>query len=286
VAFFEGPNASEILRANRKYVGDFSGIQNVKKEMKDPNSKINKDGLNLLLQLLELDPKKRISAGQALTHPYFSQVKGDYATERDCVSPTRFNAATAKLDFSGSKPGSLRNSGVLVNNGERYAQKDSLYLDMGKTEMTGNVNTIGNASNNNSILFNKLNSNANIGNSGSNPASASNFKLSPDKKTRSFKGAANPTGPSAHNHSFLKAAIFRNMQKNNSETTGEEYRDDSPSNMESQSAGFPHGTSPFSPERARDTDSDDTVSNDEHSKDISPSKAYQNNKLRMSGMNH
>jgi serine/threonine protein kinase len=287
VAFFEGPNASEILRANRKFTGDFTAILNVKKEIKDPNSKINKEGLNLLLQMLELDPKKRISAGQALTHPYFNQVKGDYSTDRDCVSPTRFSNPE-KYNLSGSKPGSLRNSGVLANNngGDRYAQKDSLYLDMGKPELNGKVDTIGNASNNNSILFNKLNSNANIGNAGSNPASASNFKLSPDKKTRSFKAANNHAGAPAQNHSFLKAAIFRNMQKNNSDVPGEEYKDDySPSNKESQSAGFPNGTSPFSPDRSNN-DSEDTVSNDDHSKDMSPSKSYHNNKLRMSGLGH
>jgi len=70
--FFEGSNASEILRLNRKFTSEFDAITKVKQEIKDPNSKISKDGLNLLLQLLEFDPKKRISAAQAIAHPYFT----------------------------------------------------------------------------------------------------------------------------------------------------------------------------------------------------------------------
>lgn len=42
--FFEGSNASEILRLNRKFTVEFEGLQTLKQEMKNPNTKINKDG--------------------------------------------------------------------------------------------------------------------------------------------------------------------------------------------------------------------------------------------------
>ena len=72
--FFEGQNASEILRMNRKFTFEFDAIYVIKQEMKNPASKISKDALNLLLLLLELDPMKRISAEEALSHPYFIPV--------------------------------------------------------------------------------------------------------------------------------------------------------------------------------------------------------------------
>jgi len=42
--FFEGSNASEILRLNRKFTTEFDGLNTVRQELKNPNSKINKDG--------------------------------------------------------------------------------------------------------------------------------------------------------------------------------------------------------------------------------------------------
>ncbi len=44
----------------------------IKKEKQDPKGKINKEGLNLIIQLLEFDQKKRVTAVQALTHTYFT----------------------------------------------------------------------------------------------------------------------------------------------------------------------------------------------------------------------
>jgi len=43
----------------------------IKKEKSDPKGKINKEGLNLIVQLLEFDQRKRVTAVQALTHTYF-----------------------------------------------------------------------------------------------------------------------------------------------------------------------------------------------------------------------
>jgi len=43
-------------------------------ELNNVQSKINKNGLNLLLSLLEVDKDKRISASQALKHPFFELI--------------------------------------------------------------------------------------------------------------------------------------------------------------------------------------------------------------------
>ena len=41
--FFDGGNASEILKLNRKFSNEFESINEVKEELKNPNTKINKD---------------------------------------------------------------------------------------------------------------------------------------------------------------------------------------------------------------------------------------------------
>ena len=64
---------------------NYENVWVVKKELKNPHSKIDKEGrllsllppynpsiaLQLLLQMIELDPNLRITASQALSHPYF-----------------------------------------------------------------------------------------------------------------------------------------------------------------------------------------------------------------------
>mmetsp|Transcript_1097 Transcript_1097/g.979 ORF Transcript_1097/g.979 Transcript_1097/m.979 type:complete len:125 (+) Transcript_1097:1093-1467(+) len=75
--FFEGTNASEILRMNRKFTNEFESITILKNERKNPNSKINKDGLDLCLQLVETDQRKRIRCSDCLNSPFFAGLKPD-----------------------------------------------------------------------------------------------------------------------------------------------------------------------------------------------------------------
>ena len=51
--FFEGANASEILKSNRKFVPEYTAINNIKKEIQDPNSKISTEG-NLSHSIISL----------------------------------------------------------------------------------------------------------------------------------------------------------------------------------------------------------------------------------------
>ena len=104
----------------------------------------------------------------------------------------------------------------ITNKGDRFAEKDSLYLDMGKPELNGKIDTLTSGSQNNSLLLQKdPSSNANLG-------SLSGFaKQGSEKKlvhTRSFKNQG------SGGQSFLKAAIFRNMEKNRE--NGEESKED------------------------------------------------------------
>ena len=73
----------------------------IQKEINDPKGKINKEGkeillkllnilaLNLALQLLEVDPNKRPTAAQALEHPFLSngQTKNKIDTIETVDSP-------------------------------------------------------------------------------------------------------------------------------------------------------------------------------------------------------
>lgn len=71
--FFHGTGASEILKLNKEFT-EFDVHHTLKKELANPNSSIGKDGIDLLMQMLEYDQKKRISAAQALNHCYFNEV--------------------------------------------------------------------------------------------------------------------------------------------------------------------------------------------------------------------
>ena len=101
--FFDGNNASEILKLNRKFTTEFESIGKVKEEFKNPNSKINKDGIfnyawkisinvyiaiSLLTQLLEFDHKKRLPAGLALQHLWFQPIPQGIAIASEPLTKT------------------------------------------------------------------------------------------------------------------------------------------------------------------------------------------------------
>lgn len=44
VPFIDGSGASEILRRNRKFSAEFESLAQIDRELKDPNSKITKEG--------------------------------------------------------------------------------------------------------------------------------------------------------------------------------------------------------------------------------------------------
>jgi len=82
---FEGDDAGHTLKLNSMYA-DPQSNKHLKKyiltEIKNPDSKVNKQGLDLLLKMLEPDNKKRISVSEALNHPYFNN---RYITFNDII---------------------------------------------------------------------------------------------------------------------------------------------------------------------------------------------------------
>lgn len=64
-SIFPGKKYSEILAQNRSCDFDFSD---------DKYKKIPRDTLDLLMRMLEKDPRKRMNADDALQHPYFNNM--------------------------------------------------------------------------------------------------------------------------------------------------------------------------------------------------------------------
>jgi len=222
--FFEGSNASEILKCNRKFTVEFAALDNVKREIKDSNSKISKDGLNLLLQLTEIDQKKRPSAAQALHHPFFTPVPVgmqkipgfsesyiDAYSRNGSPSPT---LSPIKRSLNGS-PDKLS-----PINRDRFTEKDSLYLDVGRPEINGRIDTLNNGSTQNSLMFGNRVAELNSQNGSSNNSLSPFGKVGLNdykRVSKSFKGHTTIGG----NQTFLKAAIHRNMQRGDEEAKEE-----------------------------------------------------------------
>ncbi|KAI9672257.1 MAG: dual specificity protein kinase kns1 [Alyxoria varia] len=72
----EYPN-SETTKASRKYVKNMKRLD----ETIPPNGNFNKQFLDLLAKIFVYDPKKRITAKQALNHPWFKETLQDDGTE-------------------------------------------------------------------------------------------------------------------------------------------------------------------------------------------------------------
>jgi len=101
----------------------------------------------------------------------------------------------------------------------RFTEKDSLYLDVGKPELNGKLNTLTNGSTNNSILVKGGTTNSNT-NSNNNSLSAFAKQVNQaenDQKSQSRHGYRSSYN-NGNKPSFLKAAIFNNMQKNGADS--------------------------------------------------------------------
>jgi len=238
---FEGSTAQDILRANRKFFADYPVLNAIRLEYKDSMSKISKDGINLLLDLIEFDPKKRITANHALTHPFFipvpmgmQRVVGSNEFVIDALSkysqaeiyspssPLKLNIAAQRehreqvysplTPLTPMRMDSFDNSPMLPpSKKDRFVREDSLYLDIGKPEINGRIDTITSGSMNNSLLLATRTDSTNELPSPCLPSKFSNVGAGLVRtNSKTYKASNNRP-------SFLKAAIFNSMQRNNSE---------------------------------------------------------------------
>jgi len=211
-SMMEGKDSSEVLENNKNFNG-FDVTYKIKKIISNPHHKMNKDSLNLLLEMIQYDSKKRISAGLALSHVYFKPTFHKMihiSSSKEIIDPiqkylpTETGSATS-INFIGSPLGAVADK-------SRFLEKSSLYLDVGKPEMNGGLGTITNSSGNNSGCI----KDKSVGGSNSTSLSAfakPNSSLIAQKakgQSQSFKGGRN-----FENQLVLKAAIFANMQKSN-----------------------------------------------------------------------
>ena len=136
-------------------------------------------------------------------HLYLCQIRSI------CFSPglSPFKRIQAGLSSSGLSP--------VNTNKDRFIDKDSLYLDVGRPELNGRVDTINNGSTHNSILHQNRGSEFGSSNGASSNSAMSPFSKSPLGEQRRHTGRSfKVNGSIGSNQSFLKAAIYRNMQRN------------------------------------------------------------------------
>lgn len=228
---FSGSTAADILKLNRKFAADYPVLNSIKLELKDAGSKISKDGLELLNSLIEHDAKRRISATEALAHSYFipvpmgmQKISGSNEFMVEALSkfsqsevyspctPLKYNSIIPDQIYSPLTPlriESDKDSPLLPHRGDRFVREDSLYLDMGKPELNGRIDTLTNGSTNNSLLLNnRVDSSSNL----NSPCLPSSFG-----SNRSLVRTNSKSSKTHNTQSFLKAAIFRSMQKKNNE---------------------------------------------------------------------
>jgi len=204
--FFDGPNASEILKINRRFTTEFQALNNVKQEVKNPVSKMSPNAIDLLVQLLEFDQKIRPSASQALTHPFLYSVVHQKLTgsynfyESGGSSPLIFDkrGSFAQEQFMGQLK-----SGTIGASPTRFTEKDSLYLDVGRPEITGRIDTLTSGSANNSVLL----MSRGTSHADTSPLSGSAFsKNSGQKSFRNYVSTADP-------QAYPKSPMFRSSQQ-------------------------------------------------------------------------
>ena len=70
-------------------------------------SKIGKEGMDLMKKLLKMDPRERISAAEALRHPYFTRLKSR-ATESPLITEYPLEKPKTQVQMTSANPTHVR----------------------------------------------------------------------------------------------------------------------------------------------------------------------------------
>jgi len=205
---FEGGNVFETLENNRSGIGQ-KIIQTIQGEISHPQSQLRKEGLELLLLLLEPDFRKRVSAEGAHRHPYFDSLNDMFllspkspntaepiSPTHECFSPTTFakskffkykspsnTSLTSAKDFLLTPP-ECRNSKFTFNANASLLGFDSLFnADYALV----------------SAFCNKK-------------IQSCEKSRGSSKSPRNSKNSRSPSPSHRNSQSFLKAAIFCNIK--------------------------------------------------------------------------
>ena len=234
---FSGSKTNKILAANKSFSKFSPPVflvdekkYDVSKESKHFSYKIsfNAIGLSLLSQLLENDPNKRCTAEEAINHAYFAPIFGTLSKltsskELIAESPSKFSSASTASRFvetqlfksleyesslmSPDSPNTPYTFELPEHN--RFVERGSLYLDLGKPEFNGEVETYFEMSLNNSIIFE-----SSAGSSNNTSISIEN-SISPTGKRSDRKSRSRSRSQSAsQGKGFLITAILNTIKKN------------------------------------------------------------------------
>lgn len=233
--FFDNHMCQEISVLNKKYDMDFESVGVIKREINNLNGKLDKEGLNLLLKLLEPDPEKRITASDALMHPYIFSPLMIQKNPSIAGSLTRLNLnhkAHSELKLSTSpKNKNHQTAGSLNESSDpgsfialcpaRFTDKDSIYLEVTKHMSLNKSEDVDMGS-----AYGSLNGQNNLGSQNNLGTSLNTLSLSTFAKPghmqfqnnlqkRSFRNLTQLGSP------YLKVAIKNQIEKQKAETENE-----------------------------------------------------------------
>lgn len=229
-SFFNGYDPSEVTELNKAFNMNSSTVSNIRKEIVNPTSTIDKEALSLLLRLIEADPSKRISASEALAHRYFNSATIQKlrkcsstdsgtspiskATQSELLSPlttkNNNNNKNNLMDTSLHDENSAIDS-YIAPGLHQYTQKDSLFLDVARSKSNGNE-SLTNLSGPATLIIRD-------DNNGGSTNSLSAFGVASSGHSRSLSKIITQNRSPRNASPFLKAAIINSIHQKNDRTT-------------------------------------------------------------------
>lgn len=220
---FQAQDPQTIVKLNKDREKIEELRRKISSELNDFQSKINKNGLNLLLSLLEVDKEKRISASQALKHPFFELINKrmiKFGSSKDMIYET-IRSSWDENESQTINP--FPNTRVRQPSAPDRKSVFSGHLTIEKPgnspfrDRSGTISTIscGNSPANNFNFSFNLNLHSFCDYLSHESCLTPTLKSpSSNHQRRSTKGYTTQGYGAYNSQNFLKAAILSNMQKN------------------------------------------------------------------------